>query len=62
MYKYKFVKIEMEATETVRAKEDYKEIVKEQAKEGWRLVQVVTPPTGFHGMAEYFELIFEKEN
>lgn len=61
MYEYKFVKIEMKGTAAVKPKEDYRQVVQEHAGEGWRLVQVVTPPTGFNGTAEYFELIFEKQ-
>lgn len=61
MYEYKFVKIGMKGTAAVKPKEDYRQIIQEHAAEGWRLVQVVTPPTGFNGAAEYFEIILEKQ-
>ena len=41
-------------------KGDYKEIIKEHAREGWRLVQIFAPGTGPAGIASYFEIIFEK--
>ncbi|MDD6795619.1 MAG: DUF4177 domain-containing protein [Clostridiaceae bacterium] len=40
-----------------RTKNDYHDIVREHAMEGWRLLQVLTPVTG----TSYYELIFEKE-
>lgn len=61
MYEYKFIKIEMKGIFTVEPKEDYHTIVEEHAQEGWRLVQIFAPPTGSNGLAQYFELIFEKE-
>ena len=42
-------------------KERYKEAIDEQAKEGWRLVQVFAPGTGAYGAAKYYELILERE-
>jgi hypothetical protein len=56
---YKFVKLEPSFFTGFR-KKDYKEIIHEHAREGWRLVQIFAPPTGAVGIAEYFEIIFEK--
>ena len=64
MYEYRFVRIEVEynafATKHKLPK-DYHEVIDTHAKEGWRLVQVFAPPVLGQGLAEYFELIFERE-
>ena len=44
-----------------KPRQDYHQIVTDHAKEGWRLVQILTPPTGAYGSATHFELIFEKQ-
>lgn len=62
MYEYKFVKIDMKGFFELKPKQDYHVIIEEHAKEGWRLVQVLTPPIGPQGSATYFELIFEKQS
>ena len=62
-YEYKFVKVELESgwlSSTQEPKEDYRRIIEEQGKEGWRLVQVFAPPTSGCGWASYFEVIFER--
>ncbi len=46
---------------TQKLPEDYHEIIEGHAKEGWRLVQIFAPPIKGYGIADYFELIFEKE-
>ena len=56
---YKFVKLEP-GFFSDKPKGDYREIINEHAREGWRLVQIFSPPTGGFGKAEYFEIIFEK--
>ncbi|MCK6484078.1 MAG: DUF4177 domain-containing protein [Phycisphaerae bacterium] len=38
----------------------YAEQVAKHAKQGWRLVQIFTPPMGPHGLATYYELILER--
>lgn len=60
MFEYKFVKLELKGIFTSKPKQDYHDIINAHAKEGWRLVQVLTPPTGVYGSATHFELIFEK--
>jgi len=60
-YEYKFVKVELKSGfSRLAPKEDYHEIIQNLSKEGWRLVQVFAPGTADHGIASYFELIFEK--
>jgi hypothetical protein len=43
-----------------KARQEYQELVHEQARQGWRLVQIFAPGTSVHGLASYFELIFER--
>ncbi|MBC8236143.1 DUF4177 domain-containing protein [bacterium] len=60
-YEYKFMKIEMKSgfwTDT--PKQEYHEIINEQASDGWRFVQIFAPATSGYGSAAYFELIFER--
>ena len=64
MFEYKFVKIDVDykafATKaTIR--EDYHEAIESHAREGWRLVQIFAPPIEGHGLADFYELIFERE-
>ena len=62
MYIYEFVKVEMKSKMMKKMpKEDYKEIIRTYAEDGWRLNQIFAPATVGYGMAAYFELIFEKE-
>jgi len=56
---YKFVRLKPSFV-TGQPEGDYKEIIHEHAREGWRLVQIFTPSTGGFGKAEYLEIIFEK--
>ncbi|MCW4013589.1 MAG: DUF4177 domain-containing protein [Candidatus Bathyarchaeota archaeon] len=65
MYEYKFHRIKLEPS-LLRSKKpytDYQEIVREHARQGWRLVQIFSPTVSVldGGTSEYFELIFEKE-
>ena len=43
MFEYKFVKIEMKGVLTKSPKEYYHKIIDNNAKEGWRLVQIFVP-------------------
>lgn len=61
MYEYKFIKIGVKGIFQRKPEQDYEAIVGEYAKDGWRLVQILTPPIGSYGVATYFELIFEKQ-
>jgi hypothetical protein len=44
-----------------KARNAYEEIVHEQARDGWRLVQIFAPGVAAFGAAKYYELIFERE-
>ncbi len=64
MYEYEFVKIYIRYRAfamTQKLPEDYHEVIEKHAKEGWRLVQIFAPPIKGYGIADYFEMIFEKE-
>lgn len=61
MYEYKFIKLDLNGFLQLKPKQDYHEIIEDHAKEGRRLVQVLTRPTGSYGAATHYELIFEKE-
>lgn len=60
MYEYKFVKLRVKGF-IRKPEQDYHAIIEEYSKDGWRLVQILTPPIGSYGIATYFELIFEKQ-
>jgi hypothetical protein len=61
-FEYEFVRIGISRRFLVddRAKEDYRKIVEERGRRGWRLVQIFAPGTAVHGRAAYYELIFER--
>ena len=40
---------------------EYQEQIRQQAQDGWRLVQVFAPGMGAYGAAKYYELILERE-
>ena len=54
-YEYKFIKVQISVW-TGKPKEDPHEIIREQARQGWRFVQLV------HGLKHHYELelIFER--
>lgn len=60
MYEYKFVRLAVKGWIELKPVQDHHEVIEDHARNGWRLVQVLTPPTGIHGSAPYFELIFER--
>ena len=64
MFTYKFVRIDLVYSGffavSLKPEEDYKSVVANHAREGWRLVQIFAPSTSGTGWASYFELIFER--
>ncbi len=62
-YEYKFVRLG-EGIMGVRksARENYQQVIHEHARDGWRLVQIFSPPIGPYGSAKYFEIVFERES
>jgi hypothetical protein len=64
-YEYKFVRVgeyRGSALFGVRdsEREAYHDVVQEQARQGWRLVQIFAPGPAAFGASRYFELIFER--
>lgn len=59
MYKYQFVRIELNWLNN--PKQDYQQIIRDYALEGWKFKQIFAPGTSGSGFASYFEIIFEKE-
>jgi hypothetical protein len=65
MYEYRFVRVSLDrgVLET-RPDADYRSLVENRVREGWRLVQIFSPSVTAHigaGYDSYFELIFERE-
>jgi Domain of unknown function (DUF4177) len=60
MYDYKFIQVQVGAL-TGKVKEDYEEIIRKYAQEGWRLHTFEPLPFGAGGQALKIQLIFEKE-
>jgi hypothetical protein len=66
IYEYKFVRLGdyrgsawFGVSDKVR--NAYEDVVHEQARDGWRLVQIFAPCVATFGAAKYYELIFERE-
>ena len=43
-----------------KARNAYEEVVRQHARDGWRLVQIFAPGVAAFGAAKYYELIFER--
>jgi len=65
MYEYKFHRIKTDRAFLFERKPEvnYYEVIREHAKQGWRLVQIFAPTVSVidSGTSNYFELILEKE-
>ena len=59
MYEYKIVRIKL-STFKLEPEEDYETMLNDHAKEGWRLMQVLTPPTVGYGTVGYYEFVLER--
>jgi hypothetical protein len=65
-YEYKFVRIGEYAGSALfgvrdRDRNAYERLVREHARDGWRLVQIFAPGVAAFGSAKYYELILERE-
>ena len=60
MYKYEFVRVEMTGSFSSKPKENYQEIIRTYARNGWKFKQIFAPAISGYGKAVYYELIFEK--
>lgn len=63
MKEYKFERVEVKGVPGLylKTKQDYQNIIRKHAQEGWELVQIFSPPTSLYGGTPFFELIFSKE-
>ena len=62
-YEYKFVRLgEGLMSVSKKAQKAYKDVIREHATDGWRLVQIFAPPIGGAGAgtAKFFEVILER--
>ena len=60
-YEYKFVRMgEGWVGVKKSAQKEYQDVVKDHARQGWRLVQIIAPSIGGYGMSKYYELILER--
>lgn len=60
MYEYHFKKIKVSSL-LGKTKEDYEEIIQQQASQGWRLHTFSPLPFGASGQAVSIQLIFERK-
>lgn len=65
-YEYAFVRLGEGPTSAIlgpqsKIRNAYEEVVREYARDGWRLVQIFAPGVAAFGAAKYYELIFERE-
>lgn len=58
LYKYKYVRAKVGG---FFSESNYREIIDQHAKEGWRLVQVLPIDYNGHGRPEAFDVIFESK-
>jgi hypothetical protein len=60
-YEYKFVSVELKYNLS-KVKNDYLKEIENNAKNGWRFIQmVVVPGAGTYGSSKSADLIFERE-
>ncbi|HCN59375.1 hypothetical protein ABIC15_003044 [Exiguobacterium sp. PvP048] len=61
MYEYQYIRIDFKRL-SGNPKEDYREVINQQAEKGWRFVQLIAPDfvTSGVGVGTYYELIFER--
>ncbi len=65
-YEYKFVRLGEQRSSAFfgpgnEARKGYEAAVHDNARDGWRLVQIFAPGVAAFGTAKYYELIFERE-
>jgi hypothetical protein len=59
-FEYKFVPMEYKSTWTGALKEDYKAVIEDYGRKGWRLVQVLSPEIATQFGFQTNVLIFER--
>ena len=59
IYKYIYVTAK---TEGFIRKADYRELIEQYSKEGWRFITAIPSKSDAYGKIKEFDLVFEKEN
>ena len=59
-YNYDFVRVEPKGLFGRQPESDYREIIQRRAKQGWRLVTIITSPGEAQGVVDHYEMIFEQ--
>lgn len=44
----------------IAAEQEYQQIIRDHARDGWRLVQIFAPSIGGYGSPKYYEVILER--
>ena len=61
-FEYKFIRLgEGWMSARKEATSDYQEVIRQEARNGWRLVQVFAPGIGVYGAPKYYDVILERE-
>jgi hypothetical protein len=60
-YEYKFIRLGHGLLWPKSVAETYKEVINQNAKEGWRLIQVFAPSRTILGIANFHEVILERK-
>ena len=59
-YTYEFDRVEPRDLFGNQPNSDYREIIQKRAKQGWRLVTIITSPGESQGVVDHYEMIFEQ--
>ncbi len=62
IYEYDIIRVGKKGFLNVKLEEDYREIIKQKARDGWRLVQIFAPPIEGYGVIKFVDLIFERQS
>ena len=61
-YEYDIIRIGKKGLLNVELEKDYREIIKEKARDGWRLVLIFAPPIEGYGVIKFVDVIFERKS
>lgn len=60
-YEYLFVRVgEGWLAASSAAEREYQRIIRDHARDGWRLVQIFAPSMGAYGASKYYEVVLER--
>jgi hypothetical protein len=60
-YEYKFIRLGHGLLWPKSVAETYKDVINQNAKDGWRLIQVFAPSRTILGIANFHEVILERK-